>query len=87
MLVFHDKMDGASGPSTSEALVDAFGRTDNERGGFFVMKRAKPDEIHPPFGQMHKIPHHLLNAAASLIFPSQPVRLFKIANASFSSFT
>ena len=59
VLMLHDEVDGVASLAASEALEDALGGRDGERGGLLVMERTQSQVVDASLLQRHELLHHL----------------------------
>ena len=57
--MLHDEVDGVAALAAAEALEDALGGGDGERGGLLVMERTQSQVVDAAFLQRHELLHHI----------------------------
>jgi len=64
--MFHQKADGITAFTASEAFIDFLGRRDGEGWGFFVVEWAKSHVVCPPLFELNEVTHYLDDVDATL---------------------
>jgi len=58
--MFHDEMDRIATLATPKTFEYSFGWGYGKRPGLFIVKRTKPQQVHSPFSERHKISDNIL---------------------------